>query len=156
MNKLIIFFCLFFYNSNETTYIKGNGFIGYIFNEKHFILLSIENQKKRYTPSREDILNVEQLLKDKLKCENSELINQKNSCPVIHKNLKKYVRQYVGFINTDGEKIIWINLLWDKNIDDSSLKEEIIMVNDGCSYYWNVKINIDKKDLYELNINGRG
>lgn len=156
MNKLIIFFCLLFYSTNETTYIKGKGFTGYIFNENHFVLMSIENQKMRYTPNKKDILNAEKLLKGNLKCKNSEQANQKNGCPVIHKNLKKYIRQYVGFINTEGEKIIWINFLWDKNIDESKLKQDIIMTHDGCSHYWNIKINIDKEVLYELNINGNG
>ena len=109
MNKFIIFYCLFFYNINEATYIKGKDFVGYIFNENHFVLMTIENQKTRYTPSKVDILILEQILKNKLRCENSEQTNQNNECPVINKNLKNYVRQYVGFINTEGEKIIWIN-----------------------------------------------
>ena len=29
-----------------------------------------------------------------------------------------------------------------------------IMVLDGGSYYWNVKFNLDKNELFELDING--
>ena len=147
---------MFFYNINEATYIKGKDFVGYIFNENHFVLMTIENQKTRYTPNKVDILILEQILKNKLRCENSEQTNQNNECPVINKNLKNYVRQYVGFINTEGEKIIWINFLWKKHFDESRLKKDIIMISDGCSHYWNIKVNIDREDLYELSINGNG
>ena len=128
---------------------------GYIFDSAYIALVSVENQKERYTPSEEDIRKAESIIKEKLKDANKQRINQTDNCPVIHKNLKKYMRQYVGFLNNDGQKIIWVNMIWkDKGIKD--LGKEIITVLDGCSYYWNVKINLSEESLYDLDINGLG
>ena len=70
--------------------------------------------------------------------------------------MKKYKRQYVGFINDKGEKILWINFVWDKRLTESELSEDIISVKDGCSYYWNIKINVTTNNIFELKINGLG
>lgn len=143
-------------NLNFPEFIEGNGFTGYIFNENHFVLLSIENQKKRYTPTKEDVFLVEKILKDKIKCANVDLLNQSEGCPKIHKKFKNYIRQYVGFINKDGQKVIWINFIWKNNFSNDKVANDIIQVLDGCSYYWNVKVNIDENSLYDLSINGKG
>ncbi len=48
-----------------------------------------------------------------------------------------------------------INCFWARDKDDTErwLKGRI-MVLDGGSYYWNVKFNLDKKQLFELDVNG--
>jgi hypothetical protein len=74
---------------------------------------------------------------------------------VIDRKLKKYCRQYVGFVNSKGERVIWINLFWNKDLIDDAAKD-IIRVNDGCSYYWNVGVNIDRKLICDLQVNGNG
>lgn len=147
---------LFILTVNPSKFIEGNDFSGYIFEENHFVLLSIENQNKRYTPTKEDIFLVEKIIKNKIKCANSDLMNQSNGCPKIHKKLKKYIRQYVGFINNDGQKVIWVNFIWKNNFSDDKVASDIIQVLDGCSYYWNAKINIDDNSVYDLSINGNG
>ncbi|MGE5383670.1 MAG: hypothetical protein ACM3PX_09610 [Omnitrophica WOR_2 bacterium] len=136
--------------------ITGKGFKGYIFDKEHFVLISIENQSERYTPCNDDILLAEEILNEKIEIVNNPQLNQGDHCPIIHKNLKKYIRQYVGFINKNGEKVIWINFLWnDKGMQDE-VSKDIINVLDGCSYYWQIEINLTKKELYNLCINGSG
>jgi hypothetical protein len=103
----------------------------------------------------DDVEKAEELLKEKLEKINAGRINQVGDCPVIDKKLKKYCRQYVGFINDRGQKVIWINLFWNKELDKQAAKE-IINVQDGCSYYWNIEINIDTGGLYNLHVNGNG
>lgn len=110
--------------------------------------------RKRFTPTKQEIDQAEISLKNNLKILNKQLLNQL-STPVIHKNLRKYRRQYFGFIDNNGDKILFINCFWDRSKDDSKfwLTEEKV-VHDGGSYFWNVKFNLDKNELFELNING--
>jgi hypothetical protein len=86
---------------------------------------------------------------------NKDLLNQVGNCPVIHKKLSKYKRQYVGTKTENGDKVIWINFIWSKDKDALvKLSEEIIIVLDGCSYYWSVKVNLTTGKLFDLSING--
>ena len=76
-----------------------------------------------------------------------------NDCPIIHEKLQKYVRQYVGFVNMKGQKIIWVNCLWNKSLEERAGKD-VIIVDDGCSYFWDVEVNLNTGELANLMING--
>jgi hypothetical protein len=141
--------------AGQPMYCKGKGYEGYIFDSGHLVFKSIEHQQSRYTPTAMDIEKAEKLLKEKLKKVNTSRINQLDGCPVIDQKLKKYCRQYVGFIDDKGQKVIWINLFWNKQLKKQAAKE-IVNVQDGCSYYWSIEINIDTGDLYNLYVNGNG
>ena len=146
-----ILICNLIYSQNST-FIKGKGYNGYIFNKENFVFMSVENQKKRYTPSVSDIAQIEVLLKDSI---NYILKNQYYSKPPINKNtLKKYRRQYVGFLTNDNNVIIWVNFVNNKDISDEKLSEDIIRVLDGGSNYWSIFINLTKKELFGVQING--
>lgn len=108
----------------------------------------------RFTPTIEEINLAEMLVNDQLENLNLNQENQGGSCPIIHTELRKYDRQYVGYLDQSGQRIIWINFFWSRRVAATNLKEEVIIVFDGCSYYWNVKVSIDKKLLFELNVNG--
>jgi hypothetical protein len=56
-------------------------------------------------------------------------------------------------VNTKGERILWVNFIWHKKVG-SQLSKEIISVLDGCSNYWEVKINLSTGEVYDLFING--
>ena len=134
-----------------SVYVKGKGYSGYIFNKEHLVMVSIENQQGRFTPTLEEVEVAEKLLKARLPELNKDKISQYGTCPNIEKKLKKYKRQYFGLMNQSGEKVIWINMLMN-HINEAS--EEIIIVCDGCSYYWNVKVNITTGEVFDLDING--
>lgn len=148
--------CLIYTIIQLPTFIKGKDFSGYIFNAEHFVLLSIDNQNKRFTPTEADVIQTEKLIKNQINCLNKELLNQSDGCPKIHKNLKKYIRQYVGYIDSDGNKIIWVNFIWKNEVSNEKLKEDFIQVFDGCSHYWNLKVNLQENKIYDLKINGNG
>lgn len=152
--KFLSQICAFFIIVNTSIFIKGKDFSGYIFEEKHFVFMSIDNQEKRYTPSKEDVFMAEELMKKDISFENKKLINQPKGYPQINKNLKKYVRQYVGFINKSNEKIIWVNFIWKDKYTDKEFSEEIINVHDGGSYYWSIQINLTTKAISNLRVNG--
>ncbi|MGS2765136.1 hypothetical protein [Sinomicrobium sp. M5D2P9] len=118
----------------------------------------------QWTPDKADIELAEEILNTQIKTRNKNKMNQRGNCPVIHRNLYSYFRQYVGIINDKGERIIHINFYWDRydlmdrlrgyadlRLDYNS---DYAIVFDGCSYYWQINVNLDRKELSGLMING--
>jgi len=69
-------------------------------------------------------------------------------------NLARHKRQYVAFINEEGEKEVWVNCfcdMWGEN-----WRKEIIQVDDGGNCYFNLKINLTTGKYYDLIANGFG
>jgi hypothetical protein len=106
----------------------------------------------RFTPSREDIDKAENALLKQLPDLNADKQNQDNT-PVIDKNLKKYRRQYFGYINEKGDKILYINCFWKKDKGFENWMSEMVRVDAGGSYYWYVKYNLNKDELFDLTVN---
>jgi len=144
-------------NGNSTSgFVSGKGFKGYIFDQEKDLMISFRDQKERFTPDKNEILYIEELLNKNLKKINSSRVNQGRGCPVLHKKLRKFMRQYVGYETNDGAKVIWINLVWAEESLEKRLSKEIILVQDGCSHYWSIKVNLDTSELFDLKVNGSG
>lgn len=121
---------------------------------------------KRWTPDADDIKLAERILKEQIKDANKNKQNQMDGCPIIHKHLNDYFRQYVGLINDKGHKIIHVNMSWDKftlrdrivGSSDSRLdfNSDYSIVFDGCSYHWEVSIDMVDKKIIGLGVNGVG
>lgn len=109
---------------------------------------------KRFTPAKAEVEKAELALVKQLAELNSDRQNQYDT-PIIHKKLNRYKRQYFGYYDSKGKKILLINCFWekDKEVIDSWLNERI-RVLDGGSYYWNVKYNIEEDRLFDLSVNG--
>ena len=152
-NILLIGFALLCMSgySQEYTLVKGKGYTGYAFNKEHFVFMSIDNQKERYTPTKEDVMRIEKMLKDSI---GSVLKKKKIYDTSINRNtLKKYKRQYVGFITNNGNIVIYIAFLKDiENIDE--LSKDIVVLYDGGETYWGIFVNLTKNTLYGVHING--
>jgi len=152
-NILLIGFALLCMSgySQESTLVKGKGYTGYAFNKEHFVFMSIDNQKERYTPTKEDVMRIEKMLKDSI---GSVLKKKKIYDTSINRNtLKKYKRQYVGFITNNGNIVIYIAFLKDiENIDE--LSKDIVVLYDGGETYWGIFVNLTKNTLYGVHING--
>lgn len=121
---------------------------------------------KRWTPDADDIQLAERILRAGIKEANKNRLNQMNGCPIIHRHLNDYFRQYVGLINGQGHKVIHINMSWDKftlkdriagNSDSrQDFNSDYSITLDGCSYYWQVSIDLDDKKLFGFGVNGVG
>ena|SRR5690606_7872301 len=137
-------------------YIKGKKFEGHIFSKEYAPLtMRFKEAKKRYTPTEQDISKAEKIIKDQVVNINQPLVNQGGNCPIIHSNLSKYKRQYIGYVDERGDKIVWVNFIIRKDKEKiSRLSKDVIIVLDGCSNYWNIKVNLNKEKLFELRING--
>lgn len=156
MHLLIsIYWCFLFGLADETVCIKGDGYYGYIFNKENDAFLSVKDQEEKYTPTKEEIQLLEEKLRVQIPLLNREETNQGKGCPVIHKKLSRYVRQYFGFINRKGDKIIFINFVWAKSDNKliERLSKDYVEINDGCSRYWRIKYNLTQGEFYEFRVN---
>jgi len=143
------------YAQKESRFCKGKGYKGYVFDTSYLVLKTIQGQQSKTYLSCDEIKVAEGILIKELAGLNKNKANQSAGCPNINDKLSKYCRQYFGFVNTKGEKVIWINMFWNRDFKDRA-KYELINVNDGCSYYWNVEVNISTKTLSNLQVNGKG
>ncbi len=137
----------------ENIYLKTNKYEGVIFPKNH---LELVGGNKNWTPNEKDIGKAEIILNESRILVENKGLNRLQGCPVIYKNLKKYKRQYFGYHNQKGEKVIWINFIHIKSIFLDGWHERLISVNDGCTYYWSIEINLDKGICEKLWINGFG
>lgn len=137
---------------NENAYlIRNNNSIGEVFKE-NFETNEIDKSLKRFTPTIEEFNQAEEILKLDLKKRNKSKDKR-----FIFRNLKDYKRQYLGYINSNGDKMLHVSFDLDKNSknqDDRFWKEEYKMILDGGVSYWITIINLKTNKLESFAING--
>jgi len=154
MKSFLIIVFSFYFNNNPIL-IEGEGFKGYIFPKEYTNKYFQRERERSFTPTKNDVEIAEAILKKKIADYSKKPTRFSRECPVIHKNLRKYNRQYFGETDRNGNKIIYINFIWQKATPDYWDKDIVIKL-DGCSHFWNVKVNIDSGEMYDLNVNGMG
>lgn len=118
---------------------------------------------------------VENVKEVKLTNEDFELIEEltkkaiKNHNRVVEDKIEldNYYRQYVVTENNLGEKEVWVNCFCEESEDRKEMREkykiftsrdnwrkEIVYVFDGGKYYFNLKINLSRKQYYDFRVNG--
>ncbi|HPK29633.1 MAG TPA: hypothetical protein PK979_01165 [Bacteroidales bacterium] len=148
----ILFMASYIY-SQEAVYVKGKGYEGYIFPKEHSIW-GFPPEQNRYTPNLEDIALAEKILRDSIGTDYVKSNQQAyRKPPINNKTLKKYVRQYVGYVTEECEIIIHIYLNKGIETDKNKLSEEIIAIFGGGSNHWHIKINISTKELFDMQLN---
>lgn len=158
MKKIFVIITLLFITdflcSQESVYVKRKGYEGYIFPKEHSIW-GFPPESNRYTPKLEDIAQAEKILKDSI---GTDYVKSKQKAyrkpPINRRTLKKYVRQYVGYLTEDGEVLILIYFNKGLDMDETNFFEDIIDVCDGGSDHWYIKINISTKQLFDMKVNG--
>ena len=98
---------------------------------------------------------IAEIVQRTIKWHNEELEEHYAGLPKDQRNENKfkYFRQYVAGINGNGDKIVWINFFCGPP-KKKNWKNEIIMVADGGSCYFNLKVNLTEKKYYEYSVNG--
>ena len=137
------------------TEVLGSNYHGYVFNKDWSVDIMVENQDGRFTPEDIDIAKGEKLMQKKLAFLNRNHENQEGMCPIIDEHIRKYTRQYVGFTDVNGAKILWINAVWDENME-KQLSKDIVRATGGCGRYWSIKVNLDTEKVYGLEVNEAG
>lgn len=137
------------------TEVLGSNYHGYVFNKDWAVDITVENQDGRFTPEDIDIAKAEKLMQKKLAFLNRNHENQEGLCPIIDEHIRKYIRQYVGFTDVNGAKIVWINGVWEGTFTDL-VSKDIVRTSGGCGRYWSIKVNLDTEKVYGLEVNGSG
>jgi hypothetical protein len=139
--------------SEQTTFVNGGQFKGIIFSADYELPIFDRADKSRFTPSVDEVMKFEKELERRIKEINKNRPNQgRHYGPIIDKNLAKYIRQYAGFINDKGGKVIHAGLNWKRN--DEEWKTDFILVFDGGSYHWTIRYNLDKDEFFHFGVNG--
>ena len=147
--------------------IKSNRFRGTLFTvsyQSDNLFLKSVDSLNRFTPTKLDILLAEKILSEHIREANKNRINQFHKRQYIDKNLNKYFRQYIGYIDKKGDRSIHINFIWDRFSLIDRLKgywdgrldytSDYSIVFDGGSRYWSIEVNLISKKLYGLAVNG--
>jgi hypothetical protein len=133
--------------------VEGKNFVGYSISEEIPLLVDSLN---RFTPNKEQIIKLENQLQSQIKSINQTRPNQYKGCPVIDKNLGKYWRQYVGYINPDGNQIVVVNFIWKSKDFRDKISKGYLEVLDGCSRYWSIQYNLQTGEFFRFMVNGEG
>jgi hypothetical protein len=105
---------------------------------------------ERFTPSRAQVDKGEKALSRELFKLNISLENQDSDSP-IHRRLLQYKRQYFGFTNADGHKVLKI-VAYLRDLDDGNFLLEERAIESGTSDNWVVYYNIEKNELFDLEV----
>ena len=119
----------------------------------------IDDKAYRWNPTEEDIAKAEKLIKKYIvrSVEKTHRLPNQYRTPIVHQNLDKYYRQYLGRIDKRGRKILYVNCFWkDKENKFPDWKRKLIGICDGGSYYWDIKVNLKKKKCFDYSVNGNG
>jgi hypothetical protein len=66
-----------------------------------------------------------------------------------------YYYQLFPYFNATGEKVVWVNALAKESVEkDDMWQNECVRVFDGYNYFWNVHLNLSKKEYQNLYVNG--
>lgn len=108
------------------------------------------------TISTELTLNEYEIIEDLLReCianynKNSEPDGSGYDCTI---DLSNFKRQYVAVVNSDGDREVWVNCFC-RGHDVVNWKKYIVFARDGGNCFFNLKINLTKKQYYDLMVNG--
>jgi len=106
--------------------------------------------------SQQDVLKMRQLLPEAV-MQYNERANYSHYSRI---DLANFGLQYAGFLNKNGEKIIWINGFTLKNSpfcnpnDTSGFESNAVLVLDGGNGYFDTTINLATEETDHIQIHG--
>jgi hypothetical protein len=139
------------------------------FDSKVAILLNTEHNKwlleyygfEQWEPSEKELNLVQEILQKAIQAKEFDFLKEP-----IKKSIESYYRQYVPYVNKNGERFIEINafceILESPPSPESGINEwtkmdwhkEYVRVDDGGPCYWRITINIDTMEFKDLMVNG--
>lgn len=142
------------------TEVKGKEYHGYLFPYPMVYYFGQRNIPEQYwfVPNKDEIAQAECILKAQLPELNRIEADRDPSLTKVHKQVRKYERQYfglVGYGERKGHKVIWINAIW-RGAHKEDLNRKPITVIDGGEFYWSIYIDLTTGKAYDLRVNGIG
>ncbi|MBO9154951.1 hypothetical protein ACFOTA_22235 [Chitinophaga sp. GCM10012297] len=131
----------------NSRYIILNGLVGFIYRPEEVEWKVADDERCKTALSLADVLLAEKYLREQIPAVDTF---RTYPLPPVHQKLAGYRRQYVGYVNIGGERIVWVNALWGAG----PLDKGVLMTHDGGNHFWQVKVNLTTKKIYDLSING--
>lgn len=124
-------------------------------NFKHIIYFNndrLTKDTKSWEISKKDFVLIDSLLQSKSLMSTTETINGIEPFKrKIHESLlNNYYKQYIPYIDKNGDRILYINAACHKA---ENWETDLIIFRDGGDCYWNVKVNLNQKIMYEFGVN---
>jgi len=150
--------------TDHSTHILGNDFEGIVFHDNYFQNPkdSVERKIKRFTPTTADIEATEQILH--LQRKNKA---NKGDKDYIFRHLGGYRRQYIGYIDSTGDTMVYVNCFpkdedWatekakrgNKTLDVPRWYDSLFWVFDGGKSFWQAYISLRTKKIKSMSVNG--
>ncbi|MDO3627372.1 hypothetical protein [Mucilaginibacter sp. BT774] len=126
-------------DTSKYVILKLNSIPGYIF----------DNSYKPAELSEGDITTIEKLIDKSV-----QKYNKRAKKYLLIKNLSGYYKQFIIVTNATGEKEVWANCFCDVFPQNFSWKKKILSVFDGGSCFFQLKINLTTKRIYDFSVNG--
>ncbi|WP_277017325.1 hypothetical protein [Flavobacterium lindanitolerans] len=153
--SIIILFCILSCSQQKQAFRTDKK--ATIINQSEYINWIAGKEYKPLTPTQSELEQIDIILQDALSKGEFYFLKEQTL-----KELKNRYRQYICYINGNGDKIVYVNsfckipTIYDDDGKAKLLdwKNEMVDTADGGSCYWNMKINLTKNTYYELIING--
>ncbi len=112
---------------------------------------SVTRNLIRFTPEKSIIGAFEKQLIQKIDGINANHPNQFKKKDYLENNLPEYNRQYFGYLNEDGEKVLYVNFF--KEPISCEMDSELIVL-DGCHGYWRISWIVKSDTFINFSVNG--
>lgn len=118
--------------------------------------ISIDSAAEKFTPTIAEIGIAKQLSEqyiDSLE-NNAGAKKVKKSCKILQYKYADYLRQYVGYTDSNGHRIIFMNAVCTSVGKKVDLKNEWIFVLDGGSCFYQIKVDLTTEKCFNFRVNG--
>ncbi len=158
MRVFVVFVCMIScvigVAQNDNVKVSSEGYEGVVFDESYRCSF-YKKATQTFTPTQEEIKLVEASIVTDFEMLCGEMRHR--NCPET-KKLSKYKRQYFGYYDEDGNRIIYVNCFYspsdEKALYFSDWETREIVVFDGGNNYWQISFNLHTGKLFGLSING--
>ena len=142
---------------DDSIYIWNDKYEGIVFNGDSPPQLEIPDSL-RLEITESDIVIAEAIIYKYLKKNRHKTKFRSNqgseNCPVIFPNLDNYYRQYYGMIDSEGQRIIKIIFFWKNDDWGTDWRKNLISIWGGCSTFWVISVDMDRKKCFDFHVNG--
>lgn len=137
---MIVVPCLCFSQKKISMPVSGHHFKGYVFSKDYYVF---GYSDKRCDLTLNDIKKSESIMHAFFAARHMKKIIR-----------REYIRQYFGFLDENGHKIVYINLIRRRSAKQFSMSTEYVSVYDGGDDFWNILIDLNEEKVINYNING--
>ncbi len=125
-------------------------------NDNSILGIFIDPTFEKFTPTEEEIGIAKELSKDYIDSldQNRDTKIVKQYGKLLKYNDSDYFRQYVGYVDGNGNRIVFINAACKSYGQKSDLNKNWVFVLDGGSCFYQIKVDLTNKKCIDFSVNG--